>query len=126
MIKLEQYLMGRDKIYPINDKQRANAIDLLVRVHYLFGLLRIKDFKLTSGYRPGSFNKVAGGAARSGHISCEAIDIADPDGSIDLLIMNNLNVLEECGLYLEHPDATPGWSHLQTRQPLSGNRVFRP
>ena len=116
--------MGREKEYPLDKVHYFNAANLLARVNYFLGLLRIKDVKMTSGYRPGRFNKVAGGSARSGHISCEAIDIADTDGSIGLLIMNNLDLMEECGLYLEHLDYTPGWVHLQTRK--TQNRVFKP
>lgn len=126
MITLEQYLMGRDKQHPISNEQRANAIDLLIRVHYLFGLLRIKDFKLSSGYRPAAINQAVGGAKMSAHTTCQAIDIADPDGSIDLLLINNIDEVEQCGLYLEHPDATLGWSHLMTRAPKSGKRIFKP
>lgn len=134
MITLETYLMGRDKEYPLERIQYINAANLLARVNYFLGMLRIKDVKMTSGYRPGKYNKIAGGSARSGHISCEAIDIADSDGSIGLLIMNNLDLMEECGLYLEHLDYTvkkddsgkvlSKWIHLQTRK--TQNRIFKP
>lgn len=30
------------------------------------------------------------------------------------------------GIWLEHPEATPGWSHWQSVGVRSGNRVFRP
>jgi hypothetical protein len=40
--------------------------------------------------------------------------------------MANLAVLEELQLWLEHPDATPGWCHLQILPPRSGRRVFYP
>jgi hypothetical protein len=118
--------MGRDKQFPLDDTQKRNAAELLARVNFFLGLLRIKDAKVSSGYRPSAINKAAGGAARSGHITCEAVDIHDPDGSIGLLIMNNLDIMEECGLYLEHLDYTKGWIHLSTRKPASGNRIFRP
>ena len=124
MISLDQYLMGREKIYPVNKDQLESAAELLLRVHYFFGLLGIKDFKLSSGYRPGSFNKAAGGSSRSGHLTCEAIDIADPDGKIGLLIMYNLDLLKECELYLEDLSYTEKWTHLQTRP--TKNRVFKP
>lgn len=34
--------------------------------------------------------------------------------------------LEEYDLYREHPDYTPGWTHLTTRRPPSGHRTFKP
>lgn len=116
--------MGREKIFPLNKDQLENACNLLLRVHYLMGLLGIKEFSLSSGYRPGHFNKSAGGAARSGHLTCEAIDIKDVSGEIGQAIMDNLDLLEKCELYLEDLSYTEKWVHLQTRP--TRNRVFKP
>ena len=55
-----------------------------------------------------------------------AVDLYDPYGEIDKWCMDNKTVLAEFGVWLEHPDATPGWCHLQVVPPRSGNRVFRP
>lgn len=123
MIKLSDYLMGREKIYPLTKCQLENACDLLGALGYLFGALNIKP-ELSSGYRPSHFNKAAGGSARSGHLTCEAIDIRDFDGSIAKLLLDNLELLEQLGLYLEDPSYTKGWIHLQTRPTLK--RVFKP
>ena len=123
MIKLSDYLMGREKICPLTKGQLESACELLGAVGYLFGKLNIEPI-LSSGYRPSHFNKIAGGAARSGHLTCEAIDIKDPDGSIAKLLMSNLELLEHLGLYLEDPEYTKNWVHLQTRPTL--RRVFKP
>lgn len=66
------------------------------------------------------------GAPLSSHKTGEGADLYDPENEIDDWCMANLDKLEACGIYIEHPDATPGWSHWTTRAPKSGNRVFRP
>lgn len=60
----------------------------------------------------------------SGHLKCQACDFEDLDGELDTWCLQNVSVLEQLGLWLEHPDSTPGWTHLDTK-PRS-NRVFRP
>lgn len=34
--------------------------------------------------------------------------------------------LEQCGIFIENPNKTIGWSHWTVRAPGSGNRVFMP
>jgi hypothetical protein len=81
----------------------------------------------TSGWRPRAVNAVIPGAAKfSLHMSGEAIDLSDPDGMIDEWCMSNTRVLRELGLYMEHPSATKGWCHLQSRPPKSGRLIFYP
>lgn len=127
-LKLVDYYMGRDAEYrsELTGELRANARDIVRRVNRLLqraGMMR----KVTSGWRPAALNAtVPGAASGSKHISCLAIDLEDRDGALDAWCMANLPVLEELGLWLEHPRATRGWCHLQTRPPRSGNRVFEP
>lgn len=127
-LKLADYYMGRDRQFrgELTRELRANARDTLRRVNRLLrraGLMR----KVTSGWRPATVNATVPGAAHgSKHISCIAVDLEDRDGALDAWCMANLDVLEELGLWLEHPDATPDWCHLQTQPPRSGNRVFEP
>jgi uncharacterized protein YcbK (DUF882 family) len=123
MILPRDYLMGRDKIYPINLNQALNMANLLSRVNHLIGSLKI-DAHLSSGYRPGHFNKAAGGSARSGHLTCEAIDLIDHDGSVGQMLRNNVKLLEEYGLFLENPEFTKTWVHLDIRE--RKNRIFNP
>jgi hypothetical protein len=82
---------------------------------------------VSSGWRPQAINAaLANASPRSKHLSCEAIDLEDPEGALDAWCLRNLDALEAVGLWLEHPDATPGWCHLQTVPPRSGRRVFMP
>lgn len=127
-LKLADYYMGRDRQYyaELTPELRANARETVRRVNRLLqraGLAR----KVTSGWRPAAVNATVPGAATgSKHITCVAIDLEDRDGALDAWCMAHLDILEEIGLWLEHPDATPEWCHLQTMPPRSGNRVFEP
>lgn len=127
-LKLADYYMGRDRLYraELTTDLRANARDTVRRVNLLLKRAGIAA-KVSSGWRPAAINATIPGAAPgSKHISCLAIDLEDPEGVLDAWCMANLGVLEEIGLWLEHPHATPGWCHLQTQPPRSGSRVFSP
>ena len=73
------------------------------------------------GFRPQDSGQ---GAPNSSHKEGRGIDLYDPDGEID----DNIDdaMLEEFGLYREHPAATRRWCHLTTRPPRSGKRSFYP
>lgn len=126
MISFDDYMMGRAHDYPPTGDMVLNAQDLLMRVNNL--LLKFGGFReVSSGYRPPSINAATPGASKhSKHMTCEAIDLEDVHGDLDAWCMEHLKNLSECGLYLEHPDSTPSWCHLQKCAPRSGNRVFRP
>jgi len=127
-LKLADYYMGRDKSHrsELTRELRANARETLRRSNRLLrraGLMR----KVTSGWRPASINAEVPGAAKgSKHLNCLAIDLEDRNGALDAWCLAHPETLEELGLWLEHPDATPGWCHLQILPPRSGNRVFYP
>src|SRR5574343_1584036 len=122
MTDLKAYLMGRDKKYPITEKQKENALELLRRVGLLFERIGIKDPSLTSGYRPSVINAKVGGAKMSAHTTCEAGDWENLNNRISDLI--SVALLVEFDLYMENPAFTKGWIHLQTRPTRSGNRIF--
>jgi hypothetical protein len=85
--------------------------------------------RLNSGWRPPSINACTNGAApNSMHMTAEACDVHDPDGALDSWLMTpeGQYTLEQIGLWMEHPDATPTWAHVQCRPPKSGHRVFYP
>jgi len=127
-LKLGDYYMGRDKLHrdELTPELRGNARDIVERVNQLLQRAGIAA-QISSGWRPAAINANVPGAARhSKHISCLAIDLHDREGALDAWCMAHLAVLEELGLWLEHPAATPGWCHLQTCPPRSGNRVFEP
>jgi hypothetical protein len=79
---------------------------------------------ISSGFRTNKANVGAKGRARSAHMTGEAVDLVDKDGSLARMITREL--LEEFNLYLENPQFTRGWVHLQTRKTASGNRIFNP
>lgn len=128
MITLAQYFMGRDKKYAaeLTDEMRQNAqntVDLANALLQEFG----EERGVNSGWRPAAVNAAVPNAAKkSKHMLCLAIDISDDDGDLDNFCMENQDVLERLGLWLEHPDATPKWCHVQIVPPGSGKRVFRP
>lgn len=68
-------------------------------------------------------NKIPMGSA---HISCQAVDLRDRDKLIRNFILDCPSVLEELDLYVEDFDATPTWTHIQTRRTSSGKRIFKP
>ena len=81
---------------------------------------------LYGGFRPQDC-KI--GAAKSSHKDAKAIDLYDPLGHIDQWCFANSERggrLEQCGIYLEHPSKTHGWSHWTIKPPGSKNRVFFP
>lgn len=75
------------------------------------------------GFRPQTCTQ---GAPHSSHKEGLAVDRYDPHGEIDTWCMKNFDKLEQCGIYIEHPDSTPGWSHWTIREPASGHRAFYP
>lgn len=64
------------------------------------------------------------GALRSTHKQARAVDIFDPDNTLDAWLTDEK--LADFGLYREHPDDTPHWCHLTDKAPGSGKRTFKP
>jgi hypothetical protein len=123
-ILVSEYLMGRDEEYPLSEEMYKNTTELVKTVNCLLRELGIKRWKINSGYRPGKYNEEAGGSTRSAHLTCEAVDLADPDGELKGRITEAL--LVKYDLYMEHPNSTPTWCHLQSRPTRSGRRIFKP
>ncbi|MDX2088511.1 MAG: D-Ala-D-Ala carboxypeptidase family metallohydrolase [Kofleriaceae bacterium] len=135
-ITLADYFMGRDDDFPdeLTEQIRVNAAVTVERVNQMLEVYAkatgdARRRKVNSGWRPLAINmRVRGSAMRSKHLSGEACDLDDLDGSLDRWAGSKpgLDELARIGLWLEHPDATPTWCHVQTVPPGSGNRVFRP
>lgn len=121
MISKQEILMGRDTEYPLTPELEENLRLLLIAVNKLRSLYG-KPMNVSSGYRPGKYNKAAGGAKNSTHLTLQAVDFADSDGAIDAFC--TVDILKQCGLYKEHPDNTPRWCHVQIRP--TNNRIFKP
>lgn len=125
MITLDDYLMGRDKAYPIEDQMRADAEETTRRANLLLEAFG-EERGVNSGYRPSEINEATPGASKkSNHMKCKAVDLKDRDRRLTAWCMANQEKLKELGLWLEHPDDTPTWCHVQIVPPGSGNRVFR-
>ena len=56
-----------------------DAKKLIAKVSTLLSMSGVKDFEVTSGWRPVAHNFAIGGAPNSHHIFARAIDILDPD-----------------------------------------------
>lgn len=124
-ITRNEILMGRDSEYPLTPELESNLSKLLEALNK-FRAIYGKPMNVSSGYRPGKYNRAAGGASNSSHITCEACDFKDGDWSLKQFVLMRPEILEECGLYMEHPDHTRTWIHLQIRPTKSGTRIFKP
>lgn len=137
-ITLKDYLMGREDIYPeaLTAEVKANAEVIVGKVNSLLAVLEAEKLPLeakaggsiiTSGWRPPQINsQVKNAAPKSKHMTGQACDIYDPEGSLDEWCLDHPESLMALGLWQEHPSATKGWLHVQTVPPLSGRRVFFP
>lgn len=121
MITRSEILMGREVEYPLSIALEENLSKLLVAVNKLRALYG-KPMVVSSGYRPGKYNSLAGGAKSSTHLVCMAVDFKDNDGELKAWITPE--ILEQCGLWQEAPDRTPTWLHVDIRPRRT--RVFRP
>lgn len=80
------------------------------------------------GFRPQDCPE---GAPHSNHKEGLAVDLFDPGHRIDGALLEAPGLMEECGIWIEHPsvtivDAGSGWSHWQCVPPRSGRRMFYP
>jgi len=62
------------------------------------------------------------------HLQACATDFVDPDGELYYFIISNWELWDDLDLpiYLEDIRYTPGWAHVQTKPPSSGNKIFIP
>lgn len=125
MISVQEFLMKRDLEYPLTPELLVHLATTMAAVNYLRGRYN-KPLMVSSGYRPDRYNTQAGGAKNSPHLKCQAVDILDSSGEFADWCMENEHELAKAGLYMEHPDYTVGWVHLQTVRPRSGSRYFIP
>jgi len=125
MITRREYLMGRDLEAPLTPKQEDNLLKLLGAIN-MFRAIYGKPMIVSSGYRTPKVNAAIGGAKKSKHLTCEAVDILDRNREIALFCLHNLDILQKCGLWIENPEKTPGWVHFQCVPPRSRNLVFNP
>jgi hypothetical protein len=121
MITREEILRGVE----IPEAMEGNLKVLLERLNK-FRAWYGKPMIVTSGYRDPGRNAEVGGSTQSSHMTCQAADFRDTDGLIAARVLANREKLVEFDLYMEDPEFTKGWCHLQWRPTRSGNRVFKP
>lgn len=124
-VSYEELLMQRHWEYPVSELDAVNMARVWHRINLLLTKYpkKLAEPLVSSGYRPGHYNTRAGGAAKSSHLTCEAVDIRDPDGALDKWIDANPQVLVEADLWREDPAATSSWCHLDIRP--RKNRTFK-
>lgn len=133
MITIAAYLMGRDVKYKseYSDSIYVNGCRLLLKVNRLLHDLGFDDVEVSSGWRPPSVNhQVPGAAVHSHHMTGNAVDIMDTQKQLAQAILKyqfiDNKFLEKYGLYMEDPQSTLTWVHLQDIAPKSGKRIFNP
>src|SRR5262245_61737990 len=115
----EEYWMGRAGTHStdLTTEIVANAAILVERVKKLLKVFG-EDRAITSGWRPPSVNAATpNAAAKSKHMTGQAIDLEDHDGDLDQWCLDNPDILAEHQLWQEHPSATKNWCHLQSVPP---------
>ncbi len=107
---------------------RSAAMVLVDKINELGRRLKLGKLPVSSGFRPSKVNANIKGAAKgSAHMSGKAVDFVDADGKLKALVGNNPELLRELGLFMEHPDNTPTWLHLDYVARIDRpNRIFKP
>lgn len=134
MLTLETYWMGRNLTH-----SRDLTHEIIQNAHITVDKINalIADFEFdtdleldtwASGWRPPSVNGSTPNAATgSKHLTARAGDVHDTPGrDFARWCLRNLDRLEAVGLWMEDPQWTPTWVHLQIVPPGSGRRVYVP
>lgn len=95
--------------------RKVNALNYTPPMYATSCLRSIKDQK-----------RINPSAMGSSHLYGCAVDISDPKGELARWLQVRIVMLAECGLWMENPDSTKGWTHLQSYAPKSMKRIFNP
>jgi hypothetical protein len=109
------------------EEVQENAAETARRVSALVGDY-LKRW-VSSGFRTSSVNaKTPGASKKSNHMRALAVDLETLGYFLkkDYSVNGEKSLLVLHDLYLEDPDYTKGWTHLQIVPPASGKRVFIP
>lgn len=117
----------------LNKKGYMLTKGLVINLNELLAKMNIvraewgKPMIVTSGLRSRKDQeKINPAHPYSRHLTAQACDIADPDGSLGEWVKANVSILESAGLWCEDPEYTKGWVHFQSAPPKSGKRFFIP
>ena len=122
MITLKDYLTASGK-YPERENHKEvteevinNAKRLLKLVNGILEELGIEKATVSSGFRPSEVNSATKNAAKKSlHMMGRAIDLADPDGSLDKLLESRDDLKKKYEVWQESPSATKGWCHIDDK-----------
>jgi hypothetical protein len=150
MIEINEYIAGHEASPDWTPERHANAETLLdvcalLEREMASAGVRFPDNPKTGNGIGGQFHGFGGfrpqdckqGAPHSSHKDGQAVDRYDPDNAIDKWLADDYaawviagdagrSALVRYGIYIEHPDSTPGWSHWSTKAPASGHHIFLP
>jgi hypothetical protein len=137
MITLQQYFGKWWNHSDVTDEIQANAERLLAACEHMEslsvadGIVFLNNPATGSGVSGVTFGgfrpqDCPQGAPHSAHKEGLAVDRFDPHNEIDAWCMDHEYILTECGIYIEDPSATKGWSHWSIKPPKSGKHVFMP
>lgn len=127
-ISKDELLKGRDTQYPNDYTQEVsdNLDKLLIPLNQIRDAYG-KPMIVNSGWRPPSVNAATPGAAtKSKHMIGLAADIADSDNAVMNWVLQNLDLMQQLGIFCEDFRWTPGWVHFGLGPPASGKRIFVP
>ncbi len=140
------YSMFKNDFESLPEEKKAlylsNGLLLVAKVSELLSVYG-KEPKMTSGWRPKSYNAQIGGSPSSKHLTCQAVDLWDPDKELGLWCTSNVGRLRELKMSMEaleykdaetgeikgtHASADPAkrWVHLSSVVPPSGHTIFIP
>jgi Peptidase M15 len=131
IITSSQHYPERAKSGELTGTVRQNISDLCLAVNHLFNDLNYQGFlTVTSGFRTSGANvSIPNAAKRSNHLIGKAVDLSDVTGELDVLLSNPSTdrLLKLHGLWLENPNNTRFWAHLDTKdRGLRKKNIFNP
>lgn len=134
MLTLDKYWMGRDRGHrdQLTPEIIANAQITVEKIQQLAAEFTaetgIELDTWASGWRPPAVNAGVKNAAKgSNHLTAKAGDVRDTtERDFARWCLRNLRRLEAIGLWMEDPQWTPTWVHLQIVPPGSRRRVYVP
>jgi uncharacterized protein YcbK (DUF882 family) len=123
------------KNFTLTEEQQANVTILHEKINKIRALWG-KPMVVTSGvrdiedhkriYREKGITDEAKIPMKSKHLFGQACDISDPKQELQKWCLENVDKLEEIGLWCEDFKATKNWVHFQIIPPKSGKRFFKP
>lgn len=123
----------------IPTEAQAKNLGALVRALNEIGQFYPDPVIVVAGLRTPERNLAVGGVKNSPHLTGEAVDLEDKDYKLSKFLLNNLELLERVGLYMENPFCCTSktntkvfngktfmnnWIHLQIR--VASATVFNP